>query len=88
MLLKKYHINEKPYAEKKLIYISRKKARLRQTINEKSFNLELTKRRFATFATSQSAGATKESFLAQCISNSDFCLFIFIVVLSVRLDRG
>lgn len=49
MLLKKYQINEKPYAEKKLIYISRKKARLRRTINEKSFNLELTKRGFVTF---------------------------------------
>ena len=49
MLLKKYHINEKPHAEKKLIYISRKKARLRRTINEKSFNLELTKRGFVTF---------------------------------------
>jgi hypothetical protein len=48
MLLKKYQIIEKPYEDKKLVYISRKKARLRRTINEKSFNLELTKRGFET----------------------------------------
>ena len=48
-LIKKYQIIELPFSEKKLIYISRKKARLRRTINEKSFNSELTKRGFETF---------------------------------------
>ncbi len=49
LLLKKYDIIEKTFEEKKLIYISRKKARLRRTINEKSFDLELSKRGFETF---------------------------------------
>lgn len=48
MFIKKYQIIEKPYAEKNLIYISRKDARLRRIINEKSLNNELTKRGFTT----------------------------------------
>jgi len=48
MLIRKYQIIEKSYEDKKLVYISRKKARLRRTINEKSFNLELTKKGFET----------------------------------------
>lgn len=48
MLLKKYHIKEKQFAKKDLIYVSRKKARLRRTINEKSFKSLLNKNGFKT----------------------------------------
>lgn len=48
MLLKKYHIEEKQFAKKDLIYVSRKKARLRRTVNEKSFTTLLSKIGFKT----------------------------------------